>query len=432
MAAGYDLVLSNVLLPGGRVADVSISRGKVCHVGARRAAGEIIDCRGMTVLPGAVDMHVHMRGRDQRHKEDWASGSMSALAGGVTVVVDQPNTVPPLTTPESFTRRVAEAREASWCHFAINAGFAPGCDLPALWRRGAMAFGEIFAAASSYAEGLSYADLGNVLGTVSSLGGLCTIHAEEAGVGPDTDLDSHHALRPPEGEAVSVQRVRDLNTRGCRLHFCHLSCAESVSNAGNSTVEAAPHHLFLSLEEFDPPDARGKVNPPLRPDAVRRRLVSVWDRIDVLASDHAPHTLAEKEQPFWNAPSGIPGVETMVPLALAFCRERKIPLASLIEKTSVRPCGILGIPRAGFQAGDRADFGIFPPGDVAIDADMLHSRAGWTPYEGKRAAFPVTVIMGGEVVFSEDTFTLGHPSWFPGRGFIGEELPRNSADTAQP
>ncbi len=432
MAAGCDLVLSNVLLPSGRVADISVFRGKVCHVGAARACPEIIDCRGMTVLPGAVDMHVHMRGRDQRHKEDWASGSMSALAGGVTVVVDQPNTVPPLVTPESFTRRVAEAREASWCHYAINAGFIPGCDLSALWRRGAMAFGEIFAAASSYAEGLTVAELGDVLSTVSSLGGLCTIHAEEPGAGPDTDLTSHHALRPPEGEAASVRRVRDLNDRGCRLHFCHMSCAESVSNAGNSTVEATPHHLFLSLEEFDPSDTRGKVNPPIRPEAVRRRLVSLWDRIDVLASDHAPHTLAEKRQPFDNAPSGVPGVETMVPLALTFCREKKIPLASLIEKTSQMPCEILGIPRAGFQVGDRADFGVYPQGDVTIDADMLHSRAAWTPFEGKRAAFPVTVIMGGEVVFSDGTFSPGHPVWFPGRGFIGEEPPRNNADTAQP
>ena len=427
-----DLVLTHVLQPGGRVADLSLSGGMVCHVGAGCTAHETIDCRGMTVLPGAVDMHVHMRGRDQGYKEDWASGSMSALAGGVTVVVDQPNTIPPLTTPLSFSQRVAEAREASRCHFAINAGYVPGCDLPALWREGAMAFGELFAAASSYAEGLTPGDLGRALGVVAALGGLCTIHAEEVSAGLDRDLLSHHALRTPEGEARAVRRVMDLNTSGCRLHFCHMSCPGSIRNACNSTVEATPHHLFLSPEDFSSLDARGKVNPPLRPVPVRMELLSAWDRIDVLASDHAPHTVPEKAQPFERAPSGIPGVETMVPLALAYCRAKQIPLSSLIEKTSWKPCEILGIPRAGFQVGDRADFAIYPPGDVAIEAETLHSRAGWTPFEGKRAVFPGTVIMAGEVVFRDGTFTPGHPSWFPGKGFMGTKPPRNSADTAQP
>lgn len=430
MAIGCELVLSNVHLPGGRVADLSISGGRVCHVGAGRVAHEVINCRGMAVLPGAVDMHVHMRGRSQSHKEDWASGSMSALAGGVTVVVDQPNTVPPLATPASFSERIAEAQKSSLCHFAINAGYVPGSDLPALWRAGAMAFGELFAAASSYSGALSAGDISSALGVVASLGGLCTIHAEEVCSGTDTDLLSHHALRPTLGEARAVHSVMNLNNRKCRIHFCHLSCAESVRNAGNCSVEVTPHHLFLSLEEFGITDPRGKVNPPLRPDTVRKDLVTLWDRIDVLASDHAPHARAEKVQPFENAPSGVPGVETMVPLAMAFCRERKVPLVSLMEKTSWKPSEILGIPRAGFQVGDRADFAVFPPVEVTIEAGMLHSRAGWTPFEGKKAVFPLTVIMAGEVVYHEGTFTPGHPSWFPGRGFMGQELPRYSADTA--
>jgi dihydroorotase len=432
MATGCELVLSNVLLPGGRVADLSLAGGRVCHVGAGLATTAVIDCRGMTVLPAAVDMHVHMRGRIQSHKEDWGSGSRSALAGGVTVVVDQPNTIPPLTTCESFIRRVNEAREASLCHFAINAGYTPGSDLPALWGAGAMAFGELFAAPSSYGECLQPGDLCAALETVGSLGGLCTIHAEEVGSMPDRDLPSHHAARSPRGECRAVRWVRELNTHACRLHFCHMSSAESVLNAGDSTVEVTPHHLFTSLEEFDPSDARGKVNPPLRPDAVRRDLLSVWDRIDVLASDHAPHTPAEKDQSFESAPSGIPGVETMVPLALAFCRERKIPITSLMEKTSWRPAEILGIPRAGFFVGDRADFAVYPGEDVVIRAEMLHSRASWTPFEGKRAVFPGTVIMGGRVVCREGTFFPGDPSWFPGRGFIGPAPIKNGADTAQP
>lgn len=432
MAGGCDLVLSNVLLPGGRVADLTLSSGRVSHIGAGQSCQEVIDCRGMIVLPAAVDMHVHMRGRSQSHKEDWASGSMSALAGGVTVVVDQPNTIPPLTTPASYSARVREARESSWCNFCINAGYIPGTDVLALWREGAMAFGELFAAPSSYGERLSPADLGDALGRVAAVGGLCTIHAEEVHPGPDRDLLSHHGTRPPHGESGAVSWVGALNTRGCRTHFCHLSCAESVIRAGASTVEVTPHHLFCAIEEGDPTDARLKVNPPLRPDSIRKGLLSVWERIDVLASDHAPHTLAEKCQPFGEAPPGIPGVETMVPLVLAYCRQQKIPLTSLMEKASWKPAEILGIPRAGFSVGDRADFAVYPKEETTVCADMLHSRAGWTPFEGKSAIFPVTVIMGGSVVYSSGHFLPGRPSWYPGRGFIDPAPIKNGADTAQP
>ncbi len=432
MAAGCELVLANVLLPGGRVADLSISGGRVRHAGAGLPSDRVIDCRGMVVLPGAVDMHVHMRGWSQGHKEDWGSGTRSALAGGVTVVVDQPNTVPPLTTPGTYARRVADAGDESLCHYAVNAGFTPGTDLQALWEAGAMAVGELFAAESSYGECLAPGDLRTALAAVASLGGLCTLHAEEVSAGPDLDLPSHHALRSPEGECRAVLWIRGLNTRSCRLHFCHMSSAFSVMNAGDSTVEVTPHHLFLSLDDFDPCDARGKVNPPLRPEAERKNLLSIWDRIDVLASDHAPHTIAEKDLPFENAPSGIPGVETMVPLALAFCRERHIPLTSLMEKTSWKPADILGIPRAGFSVGDRADFAIYGSQETVISADMLHSKVQWTPFEGKKAILPEKVVMGGKVVYCKGVFSPGNPAWFPGRGFIGRAPMKNGADRAQP
>ena len=427
-----DLVLRDVLLPGGRVADISIRDGKVCHAGAGLPASRFLPCRGMTVLPAAIDMHVHMRGRTQRQKEDWESGSQSALAGGVTVVVDQPNTVPPLSTPDSFRERVREASGKSFCHFAINADVRPGTDPFPLWAAGAMAFGEIFTAASSYGAGITSEELSLVLDSVGAIGGLCTIHAEEVAGGDDRDLRAHHAIRSPAGEARAVERVRMMNRAGCRLHFCHLSSARSIRNAGDSTVEVTPHHLFLALDDFSPDDPRGKVNPPLRTEVVRRELYSVWERIDVLASDHAPHTQQEKAQPFSEAPAGIPGVETMVPLALAACRRKRFSLHSLIEKTSINPARILGIPAPGFSVGDRADFAIYPPEESRIRGDELHSRAGWSPFEGMPAVFPAVVVMGGEIVYEAGTFERGRPQWFMGRGYIPDAPTGNGADTARP
>ncbi|HUK93089.1 MAG TPA: dihydroorotase family protein, partial [Methanomicrobiales archaeon] len=133
-----DLVLSNVRLPDGRTVDISISRGLVVHAGAGGNAAETIDCAGLLVLPGGVDMHVHMRGGPREsHKEDWGTGSRAALAGGVTLVVDQPNTDPPLITAGAFRARIKEAERDSLCHFAVNAGAVPGAPLRDLWRSGA-------------------------------------------------------------------------------------------------------------------------------------------------------------------------------------------------------------------------------------------------------------------------------------------------------
>ncbi|MDD1716614.1 MAG: amidohydrolase family protein [Methanolinea sp.] len=427
-----DLVLRDVILPGGRVSDLSVRNGVVCHVGAGLPAEEQIDCRPFTVMPAAVDMHVHMRGGPQSAKEDWGTGSRSALAGGVTLVVDQPNTLPPLTTPARVADRIREALDSSSCHFAVNGGVAPGSDLPGLWRAGVMAFGEIFAAPSSYGEGVSPGELERLLRHVGDLGGLATIHAEEAAPGQDTSLPVHHALRPPAGEARAVSEVQRLNRSSARLHFCHMSCAASVDAAGGSTVEVAPHHLFLSLGMFDAGDPQAKVNPPIRPETEVKNLWSRWDRIDAIASDHAPHTREEKAFPFDAAPSGIPGVETMVPLLVARCRGRKIPLRALMEKTSWGPSGILGILRAGFAVGERADFALYPEESGKVRVDDLHSKAGWTPYEGMDAVFPEVVVMGGRIAYQAGNFFPAAPRWFPGRGYIGTGQKKNGADTARP
>ncbi|HUH79646.1 MAG TPA: dihydroorotase [Methanoregula sp.] len=417
METAPPFVLRNVTLPSSRVADITMEKGKVVHVGSSAASLPGTECSGCIVLPAAVDMHVHMRGGAQAHKEDWLSGSRSAIAGGVTVVVDQPNTVPPIASPGVFHLRVQDAKDHSWCHFAVNSAVSAEIPFDAMWEAGAMAFGETFYAPSSYGEAIGDEALSLSLSRIQALGGIATIHAEQISPGPDTGMESHDARRSVAGEVRAVEAVRRLNSERCRLHFCHLSSAESIGAASGS-VEVTPHHLFLSRENFPETDAHGKVNPPVRSEKVRRALAACWDRIDVIASDHAPHTGAEKDREFSDAPPGVPGIETMVPLLLARVIEGKVSLASVIEKTSLSPSAILGIPRAGFSPGDRADFAIYPKKSCRICADMLHSRCGWTPFEGFDAVFPETVVMYGEVVYRGGEFFRGSPSWFPGRGFV--------------
>jgi len=410
------LVLGNVTLPSGRVADITLDMGRVAHVGARRVSAEYRDCTGLLVLPAAVDMHVHMRGGAQSAKEDWTSGSMSAIAGGVTVVVDQPNTIPPLSTPDRLRERVRDAQEHSWCSYAINSSVTPETPLEDMWQAGAMAFGETFFAPSSYGDAIGDAALSRALGRIHALDALATIHAETVEDGEDTDLVSHDRVRSPEGELGAVQAVSRLNTGGCRLHFCHLSTKRSIEAAWGS-VEVTPHHLFLSVDDFAATDPSGKVNPPLRTEKERKQLWGTWEKIDVIASDHAPHTRKEKGQAFSTAPSGICGVETMVPLLLARVIDGKIPVQSVMEKTSYTPAEILGIPRAGFRVGDRADFALYPKIPTPVLPEMLHSKCGWTPFEGHLALFPETVIRQGKVVYQDGEFFKEEPLWFSGRGY---------------
>jgi dihydroorotase len=184
-----------------------------------------------------------------------------------------------------------------------------------------------------------------------------------------------------------------------------------------ASVEVTPHHLFLSHESFrELTDTFGKVNPPLRTEKERAGLWKCWETIDIIASDHAPHSVTEKRTCFSHAPSGIPGVETMMPLLVAKVLERNVTLSSVIRKTSANPARILTIQKAGFDIGDRADFAIYGKLPGKIRAEDLHSRCGWTPYEGMAAVFPEKVVMGGTIVISRGEFFRGHPRWFAGTG----------------
>ena len=431
----------DILFPDGRRADLSIDGGTVVHCGAGLRAAETIDAKGLLLLPAGTDMHVHMRDWGQSLKEDWETGSKCALAGGVTLVVDQPNTVPPLVTAERVVERVERAQLRSLCHFAINGGLDNAGDLTGLWNAGVMAFGELFAAPSSYGECLSKSDLSLGLSKIHDLGGIATIHAEKITGEYPANLEMHNDFRNCQGEASAVREILNACPAGSHIHFCHLSNSEAVNAAHQMpglsrerisrdhelqvSVEATPHHLLLSYEDFSPEDTRARVNPPLRSKKEQHGLLGAWDQVDVIASDHAPHTRKDKAVPFAEAPSGLPGVETMIPVLLAYVKEKKMDLAQLIEKICNRPCEILGIPPAGLNKRARTDFALYPPEAVSVDPDMLHSRAGWSPFEGHPAIFPEIVVMSGEIVYQSGEFTKISPRWYPGPGFCDVKVTGN-------
>jgi dihydroorotase len=362
-----------------------------------------------------------MRDGVQSAKEDWETGSRSALAGGVTVVIDQPNTIPPVTDSKTFLIRKNIASEHSFCHFGINAGVTPDADLEDLAKAGAMAFGETFAGPSSYGVALSEVFLQQALHRIGEIGGLLTVHAEQVFEGEDNSLKEHDCLRPAQGETGVVRMIERIKHQGSRIHYCHVSSAEAlreIRKTGSATAEVTPHHLLLSYEMFDERDTLAKVNPPLRTEETRKELYQLWHDIDVVASDHAPHTLKEKSAEFFHAPSGIPGVQTMIPLLMAEVQAGRFTIPEVIEKTVTNPARVLGITPAGYSVGMRADFAFYPDKGNRITGEILQSKAGFTPFEGREAVFPTIVIMGGSVVCNEGEFFRGEPRWIQGRGFI--------------
>ncbi len=442
------LVLKNVRMTDGTVKDITVSGGvciKTEPVCTNSNADTVIDCSKYICIPAALDMHVHMRGgARQSQKETWETGTKAAVAGGIGTVVDQPNTIPAITDGDTFRKRMDEAAKSAYCNFAVNGGVTPESKFEEMYHAGVQAFGETFYAESSYGTPVTTDFLKTTFAVIKALDATVTVHAEEIASGEDVDLKAHDLLRSPDGERRAVENILAIAPKELRLHLCHLSAPESANaviraakirketiskNTGEiaeniriPTFEVMPHHLLLSREMFDPKDSFAKVNPPLRDEKTRKALFAMWDAIDVIASDSAPHTIAEKrDNPFTDAPSGIPGVETMMPLLMQKVAEKKITLESLIEKTVRKPAEILNIKPSGFGIGDFADFALYPKdlekASVKISADNLHSKAGWTPYEDMPAVFPEIVIINGEIAYDNGDFFRTKPRKLLGRGY---------------
>ena len=429
MDINFDLLVKNgrVFTAKGQVStEVWIKDGRIEALGGAHRAEESIDARGMLVLPGAIDVHVHFRDPGPNYKEDWASGSASAAAGGVTTVVDQPNTLPRTVDARSFEEKQDIARHRSCVDFALNGG--PG-KIDELKEAGAQAIGEIF----SYEH--SDAELAAILSRVKEAGMLASLHAEEGAIikekvaelGSRHDPEVYSLARPAKAEAAAIEKACGISER---LHICHLSSAQGLAaveearRAGRAvTAEAAPHHLLLNEKDYQKQGSFLKMNPPLRRKADNDAL---WQAlrtgaIDILASDHAPHLPEEKREDIWEAPPGVPGVETMLPLMLMAVKKNHISLERLVDAISARPARIFGLAGKGrIERGMDADLVIVDSKAVTeINADRLHSRAEWTPYQGMQAIFPRMTIVRGRVVWD------GELQVAPGYGrFLGRPLKR--------
>jgi dihydroorotase len=437
MSGTFDLVLKNgtvVNHDGQGQRDIGVRDGRIAEIGSLSAAdaGETIDCTGLHILPGVIDSQVHFREPGLEHKEDLESGSRAAVLGGVTAVFEMPNTTPLTTSEEALADKVSRARHRMHCDFAFWVGGT---------RENAAIVGELErlpgAAGIKVFMGSSTGDLlveddEGVAAVLRNTRRRAAFHSEDefrlrdrADLRVHDDPLSHSVWRDEVAALMCTERlVRIARETRARIHVLHISTAEEIGflqqHKDVATAEATPHHLTLTADDYERLGTLIQMNPPVRAPHHRDGIWRGVEQgvIDVLGSDHAPHTLEEKAKPYPASPSGMTGVQTLVPIMLDHVNAGKLTLERFVDLSSHGPNRLFGIARKGrIAAGYDADFTIVDMKRVeTIRNEQAGSKAGWTPYDGKQVTgWPVgTVIRGACVMWEGEIVTpsRGEPVQF--------------------
>ena len=438
-----DLVVKGglVALPNGLTeASIVVDGGKVQGVvkSGEPRADRVLDASGMLVLPGMVDMHVHLRDPGFPEREDFESGTRAAAAGGVTTVLDMPNTVPATVTLEAFQEKLGIAQRKSHVDFGFigGAGEVPPENLEQLTKAGATAFKSFLIARFKELAASDYTllrhmhqlgGLGRPLLVHAENGNLVEMFMEEAKAAGRVDPLAHCEFRPPICEEEATMRTILLASQTpVHLHICHMTAAGAVdilewAQASGQRVsgETSTNYLLFTMDDMKERGPYTKVDPPLRTKEDQARLWEALNNgtLEILASDHAPYTKEEKERGWENifeAPSGGVVIETSLPLMLDAVNKGRIALERLVEVFSENPARLNGLyPRKGVIApGSDADLVVCDLDQpFEIRGEDLHTIQKITPYEGiKGRGRPVTTIVRGRVVFEDGQIT-GEPGY---------------------
>ncbi|MFB6352255.1 MAG: dihydroorotase [Bradymonadaceae bacterium] len=432
--------------PDGRVdGDCRIRDGEIAEFGEIDADDQTRTIRGAGrwLFPGVIDPHVHFRAPGFPHKEDWSSGSAAAVAGGVTAVCDMPNTSPTTTSPERLTAKRQLADHKSRCHFGLFFGAT---------RDNADLYGEIegvpglkiFMGAST--GDLLVDDREDLDEIFATWDGTIAVHAENQArlearkkqFRDERDPAIHSEIRDPEAAVRAVRTASELAVEyGRHLHVLHLSTRQELEvveearrqmretdSGGRITCEVCPHHLFLDTDDYEWLGTRGRVNPPLRAPAQRE---AMWEalrdgRIQFVTTDHAPHTPDEKDRDYWKAPSGLPGVQTLLPLMLDAADRGQCSPDEVVDWLAHRPASIYGMESKGrIAVGADADLTLVDPEmERTVTTDEQCSKSRWTPWEERQLeGWPVMTWVAGRLAYRRDDEGPGEVVGEPG---IGDEI----------
>jgi dihydroorotase len=402
-----DLIIEGRAFVNGHLEQccIGIDGGRIIAIKKDLRGGKRLDLQGQIILPGAIDPHVHLRDPGSTQKEDFRTGTLSAAFGGVTCVFDMPNTLPATQTMEALREKRAIGNSKAWVDFGLFGGLVPGSDVLDLAPE---VIGlKMFMGSSTQSNVVTEdEDIVRLAGLVKRAGKVLSVHAEEESMirrDRVETLEGHNRNRSPDCEVQAIRRLLDL-VPDAPLNICHVSTAAGLKALQGSvfTKEVTTHHMLL--DERSDLGGKGKVNPPLRSTEDREAILQsfISGKVDMLASDHAPHLLDEKRQEFTAVPSGVPGVETSVPLMLNLVKKGKLDLGLLVRCCAQRPAERFGLKKGRLAVGYDADIMVIDPGKVVrIEADELHSRCAWTPYERFEAIFPDMVFLRGDALIEE-------------------------------
>jgi len=428
MSRIFDVILKNATVvnhDGTGKRDIGICNGRIAALGglSRSSAGEVIDCTGLHIVPGMIDSQVHFREPGLEHKEDLETGSRAAVLGGVTAVFEMPNTKPLTTSAEMLADKVARARHRMHCDFAFWVGGT---------RENAHEAGELErlpgAAGIKVFMGSSTGDLlvdddEGVRAILRNTRRRTAFHSEDEArlnerkhLRVEGDAASHPVWRDEIAALESTSRlVHIARETGKRIHVLHVSTAEETDflkdHKDIATLEVTPHHLTLTADDYVRLGTLIQMNPPVR--AARHR-DALWlgigqGVVDVIGSDHAPHTLEEKRQSYPASPSGMTGVQTIAPVMLDHVNAGRLTLERFVDLTSHGPNRIFGISRKGrIAVGYDADLTVIDlKRRETITNSAVASKAGWTPYDGKTVTgWPVGTIIRGYRVMWEGKIVI--------------------------
>ena len=421
--ANVKLVLGQQITEGG----ISIRDGridKICKTQLLPASEKTINGKGLIAIPGLIDAHVHLRDLELSYKEDFSSGTLAAAAGGFTTVLDMPNTRPPTSSEERLIEKIAKARTA----IHVNVGFygslaESAIDLRKMIYAGAIGFKLYMNEPDRESWHNDPQRLVSSFEECGALGVPVAVHAEtgpaiariqtkyvKAGRNSVKDFLRAHA---PRFEIKAVQRIIDLARRAhSKVHVCHLSTHRSLREISAArrkgveiTCEVTPHHLLLDTTSLKRKGGFALMVPPLRGHADTSALwkAIVRSEIDIVASDHAPHTLGEKTgSDMWSVRPGMPGLETTLPVLLTEVHRGELRLTRLVQLLAEKPADIFGLEGKGrLQEGMDGDLVLIDPkARSKIDSSKFYSKAHFSAFDGfKCVGQPVTSIVAGHVVY---------------------------------
>jgi dihydroorotase len=443
LAETFDLLVKGgtvVNQDGAGVLDIGVSDGRIAAIGtlANASAAEVLDAAGLHVLPGVIDTQVHFREPGLTHKEDLETGSRSAVLGGVTAVFEMPNTRPATTSANALADKVARARQRMHCDFAFFVGATrDNIDaLPELEILPGAAGVKVFMGSST--GDLLVDDEERLARILATIRRRAAFHAEDEArlkermsLQREGDPSSHSEWRDARAAFAATERlVRLASQAGKRVHVLHVSTKEEMEllalHKDVASVEVTPQHLTLAVPgAYAALGTKAQMNPPLRD---RHHQEGLWwgltqGVVDVLGSDHAPHTLEEKSKSYPGTPSGMPGVQTLVPVMLDHVNAGRLSLARFVDLTSAGPQRIFGIAGKGrIAVGYDADLTIVDlAAERVLENDWIGSKCGWTPFAGRKVkGWPIGTVLRGRIAMWEGE--LGEADGAPVR--FGEALPQ--------